>query len=102
MATWTKKFNKEFFESLLQLQLDKYNITVAEVKELDEAGFYSSKGTFWFHYYTQTTKKQEEWKEKCWIKCKEIGMPKKYFEKFFTSLSFNYGLKIQDDDSTGS
>jgi hypothetical protein len=102
MATWTKKLDKEFFDSIIQLQLDRHNITVKEVEALEESGFFAKNDVYWYQYYTHTTKQCEEWKEKCWEKCKEIGMPKKYFERFFKSLDYKFGLKIQEDEARTS
>ena len=82
-----KDKREEVLTIMLNKQLEKYNLTIEDVKKM----------TNWFQKYTMTNDEFEEWKYFCITTMRrELKFSKKQAEKELNSINLNWGLRIKD------
>lgn len=82
-----KDKREEVLTIMLNKQLEKYNLTIEDVKKMSN----------WFQKYTMTNDEFEEWKYFCITTMRrELKFSKKQAEKELNSINLNWGLRIKD------
>lgn len=83
----------ELLRTILNKQLEKYNITIDDVKDNQYID-----GKVWYEHYTLTMEETEKFKEWCINLLRKGVRPKlseKTIRKEFAMLDLMYGLKIE-------
>lgn len=85
---------KEIWKDLINKELEKYNVTVEDIKEDKD----------WFSKYTFDSKEEyNNWRDYCIeIIRRELKMSKKKAEREFSMFSLCYGLRMNYEDKKTS
>jgi hypothetical protein len=93
-----KKMNRnseEYFDALINFELEKYGMTVAKLKEEHPDG--KIDGVEWFQHYTfDSADEWRAWKKRCrdfTLKECTPRMSAPYFERAWPMFNLSYGLK---------
>lgn len=93
-----KKINRnsqEYFDTLINFELEKYGTTVKELKETHPDGMID--GEPWYHHYSfETLEEYETWRKRCKEFTTKQCTPKmtsRFFDLAWPMFNLSYGLR---------